>query len=167
MVGLHAVQKGADDGNAAHAARLEVEARIVPLCGALELVRVLADELLIGGDDGLACVEGVEDELTRLADAAHHFNDDVDVGVGDDLRDVGSDVLFGDAERFDAFTAQFKHADDFEIDVLRLLVKFAVIPQDLIGAAADDPQSENGDSDFLHFNPPNSSNRISTSGRPT
>ena len=165
MIGLHAVEKGADDGHAAHAACLEIKARIVAFGGPFELMGEFTDELLVGGDDRLSRVQSVENELARLADAAHHFDDDIDVGVGNDFRDVGSDVLLGDAERLDAVFAELQNADDFKIDVLRLLIKFPMLFQDLIGAAPDDPEPENGDADFFHIIPPNSSNHISTSSR--
>ena len=123
------------------------------------------DELLVGGDDRLSRVQSVENELARLADAAHHFDDDIDVGVRDDFRNVGSNVFLGDAERLDAVFAELQNADDFKIDVLRLLIKFPMLFQDLIGAAPDDPEPENGDADFFHIIPPNSSYRISISSR--
>ena len=165
MVGLHTVEEGADDGDAAYTACLEIEPCVVALGGSFKFMGILADELLVGGNDGLARVQRVKHKFARLADAAHDFHNDVDVGIGDDFCDVGCDDVLGDAERFNAVPAEFEDADDLQIDVLRLLIELPVLFQDLVGAAADDPQPENGNSDFFHIIPPNCSNRISTSGR--
>ena len=97
-VRLHPVGQGADDGDAAHAARLEVQPRVGAARRALQLVPVFAEELFVGGDDRLAAVQRREDEALGGFDAADHFHDDVHVGVADHLGDVVGDLALLDAE---------------------------------------------------------------------
>ena len=44
----------------------------------------VGQQLLVGGDDRLAGLERVEDQLAGRLDAADDLDDDVDVGVVDD-----------------------------------------------------------------------------------
>jgi hypothetical protein len=48
-----------------------------------------SEECLIGGDDGFTCLKCSEDEFARRRNTTHHFNDDVDVGIGSDGHCIG------------------------------------------------------------------------------
>ena len=56
------------------------------LGGREQLGADVGEQLLVGGDDGLAVGERGEHELARGLDAADDLDDDVDVGVLDDRR---------------------------------------------------------------------------------
>ena len=48
----------------------------------------VGEQLLVGGDDGLARLQRVEDQRACRLDAADDLDDDVDVGIADDRGGV-------------------------------------------------------------------------------
>jgi hypothetical protein len=86
------------DGNAAGDAGFHGEVDVgfdgaVPDVGAVE-----GHEFFVGGDDGFVVGDGAIDNFACDEGAADEFDDDVDVGVGDDFAPVrGAEGVSGDA----------------------------------------------------------------------
>ncbi len=57
-----------------------------------EFVSVLGEELFVGGDDGLAVLEGSAKKLQGVVDAAHGLDDDVNVVGCEELFPAGGDA---------------------------------------------------------------------------
>src|SRR5699024_10109650 len=78
---LHAVRKGADDGDAARAARLEIEPAAAAFGSSFQLRPVFGEHLLVGGDDALARFQRLDEEGLCRLDAAEELRDDGDLRV--------------------------------------------------------------------------------------
>ena len=152
-VRLHAVDQGADNGDTAHAARLEVEARVGAAGSLFQLVPIFAEEFLIGGDDRLAAVQRREDKALGGLDAADDLDDDIHVGIADHLGDVIGNFALLDAEIERALAVELQDALHRDVDVLRATVKFSVLGEDLIGSSADHAEAEYCNADTFHFLP--------------
>ncbi len=73
--------------------RLEQEVDARALGRLEELLAEVGEQLLVRGDDGLAGLQRLDDQLAGGLDPADHLDDDVDVGVADDrVRVVGEDA---------------------------------------------------------------------------
>jgi len=159
-VALHAVEESANDGHAAHTARLEIQTAAVAARRAFQLVRVFADELLIGSDDGLALVKRGEDVILRGFHAPDALDYDVHVGIGDDLRDIARDVLFGNPHFKRALFVADQDALHDDIHVLRPLIKLTMLGEDLVSSAAHDAESQNRHAYSFHHTLCASSNLV-------
>src|SRR5262249_28748395 len=90
----------ADDRDPAAHRRFEGEVDAAVDRAAHELVRAGGEEHLVGGDHAFFGVDGAANVVVRRLLAAHHLDDDVDVGVLEDFVGVGGEeraVAFGDA----------------------------------------------------------------------
>ena len=75
-----------EDRDPAADRRLEAERRAGPPGDRLELGAVVGDDVLVGGDHGLAHRQRRRDQRPRRLVAAHQLDDDVDVVVGHEVR---------------------------------------------------------------------------------
>ena len=80
-----------------------------------QLGAVVGQELLVGGDDGLARLERLEDELAGGLDAADHLDDDVDVGRGRDREGIGGEL--GRADVDGAVLGRRAHGDPHDLEI--------------------------------------------------
>ena len=153
-VRLHAVDEGADDGHAAHAAGFKVQPRVGAAGDLFQFVPVFAEQLFIGSDDRFAAVQRRQHEALGGFDAADDFHDDIDVRIADHLGDVGGNFALFDAEGERALAVDLEHALDGNIYVLRAAVEIAVLGQNFVSAAADNAQAEYCHADGLHSGDP-------------
>ena len=82
----------AQDRNAAGDTGFEADGQVAGDGEGEEFVAVLGEELLVGGDDGLAVLEGSAKKLQGVVDAAHGLDDDVNVVGGEKLLPSGGDA---------------------------------------------------------------------------
>src|ERR1035441_5472334 len=85
----------AQDGNASGNACLEADREIAGDGEGEELVSVFGEQLLVGGDDGLAVLQGSAKKLEGVLDAAHGLDDDVNVVGGEEFLPAGGDARSG------------------------------------------------------------------------
>ena len=104
-VGDEALAQRADDGYAAGDAGLEQQVALVLVRDLEEFRAALGQQGLVGGDDVLAALQRELGELERLRGAADELDDDVEVGVGDELAPVGRGELGGHADLLGALGA--------------------------------------------------------------
>ena len=76
-----ALADGADDRNAAADARLKQEVEVIRLRDCKELRALLCHKLFIGGHNALAVFQTRLHKVIRRVQAAHHFHDDLYLGV--------------------------------------------------------------------------------------
>jgi len=75
--------------------RLEQEITAGGIGCRVQLGADVRQQLLVGGDDRLAVIERGEDQLAGRFDAADRFDDDVDVGVADDVVGIAREHAVG------------------------------------------------------------------------
>src|SRR5207253_1421690 len=126
LVGGEPLAEGGDDGDAARDTGLKGDGAVVPSGGVEDLAAVQGEQRLVGGDDVFAGGEQVEDRVPGPAGAADQFDGDVDLGVREDLPQVGGDQFTRDAAtRFrrvaDDDAAQHKGPSSPRRQPLRLL----------------------------------------------
>ena len=150
-VGRQALADRLDDGNAARHRRLEGDHHAPGVRAREDLGAVLREQRLVGGDDVLAVVDGLQHQLARVRLAADQLHDDVDVRARHDLARARHefDAVQGDA----ALLLQVARPGHLDHDVAPGAARdlLAVAPQHLDGAAADSPQAQQADVDGLHF----------------
>ena len=136
-------------GNASGDAGLEADGQIAGDGEGEEFVSVLGEELLVGGDDGLAVLEGSAEKLQGVIDAAHGLDDDVNVVGGEEVGPGGGDAgAFGSVFRFDRLTAA--DGGDDELDSAALLDERGVMRDDVGGGATDGSESDNSYANVFH-----------------
>ena len=150
LVGRQAFADGLDDGDAAGHGRFEGDHDTLFARAGEDLVAVLGQQGLVGGDDVLAVGNGFQDEFAGQGVAAYQLDHDVDLGVADDLERVGDDFGgFADAglglgdiagRNFGRDDVAAGAAGDF----------FGVAGEDLESAAAYDAQAQEAYSDGFH-----------------
>ena len=136
FVALQIIQKGADYGNAAHAACFVKESAVVLFCGLFKLVVKLAEQLFVGSYDRFAGIEGRQYERFCRFYSAHYFHHYVHIGVGAYFGDVGSNFAFLHAERKRLLLVEFEDVFNNDVYALRFLVEFPVFGQHFVSAAA-------------------------------
>ncbi len=87
-----AVVEGPHYGNGAGDGGLEENRRLPAGGGGENLLAALGQQGLVGRDHRLVLPDGGQHQGAGRFDAAHEFDDDVDVAVGDDDLGVGADV---------------------------------------------------------------------------
>jgi hypothetical protein len=87
-VGREAFAQRLDDGDAAGNGGFEGDHHALLLRGGEDLIAMHGQQRLVGGDHVLAVFDGLEHQLLGHAVAADQFDDDVDLGVGDDGEGV-------------------------------------------------------------------------------
>ena len=150
LVAGQALAHAADDRNAAAHGRAEIDVHAVFRRRAEDLRPMLGEELLVGGDHGLAGVQRREDERPCDARAADRLHHDLHGRIGyHALRVRGQDVLVHGhaAVRRDVQVRDLPQ-DDVHAQALRH--HRAVAQQAVRHARADGPESQYADSDFFH-----------------
>ena len=88
-VGGEAFAQRLDDGDAARHRRLERDHHAPGLRRGEDLVAVLGDQMLVGGDHVLAVGNRLHHQLARGFQAADQLDHDVDIGVVDHVEGIG------------------------------------------------------------------------------
>jgi hypothetical protein len=65
------------------------------LSGLEKLRAPLGEERLVGGDDVLAVLQRLLDQVEGVRGAADQFDDDIEAGIGDELAPIGRDEFSG------------------------------------------------------------------------
>ena len=102
------------DGDAAGHGRFEQEVPVGGGGGGEQLGADVGQQLLVGGDDGLAGGEGGEDQLTGGLDAADHLDHDVDVGIRHHGGAVTGEHAFGQLDVALAGEVAHGHGGDLQ-----------------------------------------------------
>ncbi len=151
MVRLQPVEQRSDNRHAADATRLEIEPGVLAFRRPFQFVGIFTEQFFVGGDDRFPRVERGEHEFARRVDAADDFDDDIHVGIADNLRNVRHDFFFGYAEFQCPLAVEFENAFHRDIHVLGLLIELTVLGQNFVRSAADYAESEYCNTDFFHF----------------
>ena len=139
----------AQDGNASGDAGFEADGQIARDGEGEEFVSVLGEQLLVGGDDGLAVLEGSAKKLEGVIDAAHGLDDDVNVVGGEELLPAGGDAgAGGSVFRFDRLAAT--DGGDDELDSAAALDERRVLGDDVGGGASDGAEADDSYADLFH-----------------
>ena len=110
---------------------------------------MLGEELLVGGDDGLAVLEGSAEKLEGVVDAAHGLDDDVNVVGSEELFPAGSDA--GTCRRvFRVDWLTTGNSGDDELDSAALFDERSVLGDDVGGSTADSSESDDAYTDGFH-----------------
>lgn len=97
-VGAEGLLEGLDDGDAAADGSFEQDVDACFFGGGEEFVAVEGDRCFIGSNHMLAMLNSFEHEAAGGFEAADDFNDDVDVGVGDDGVEIGGEAIGGEVD---------------------------------------------------------------------
>jgi hypothetical protein len=139
----------AQDGDTASDTRFKPYGQIAGDGESEELVSVLGKELLVGGDDGLAMLEGSAKKLQGVIDSTHGLDDDINVVGGEELAPAGSDAGSGGGVFwFDWLTAA--DSGDDEMDSAAALDERSVLGDDVGGGATDGSEADNSYADVFH-----------------
>lgn len=87
-----------DDGNSAADRRLEGDLDAMGVCGMEDLLATRRHEGLVRRDDALPGAKRVENDISREVRAADELDDDVDIGIGDDVLVGIDDGFVGNAK---------------------------------------------------------------------
>ncbi len=150
-VGGEALADRLDDRHAAAHRRLEGDHHALRWAAREDLVAVLREQRLVGGDHVLAVGDRRQDELAGARLAADQLDDDVDVRMRDQLRGIGHqlDALEAHRARLGEVARARGHRDhDLAAGAARDLL--AVAAQHLDGAAAHGAQAQQADADRFH-----------------
>ena len=149
-VGGEALADRLDDRDAARHRRLEGHHHAPGVRGREDLVAVLGEQRLVGGDHVLAARDGRQHQLLRARLAADQLDDDVDVGLRDDRAGSATSSMPSSATaRGFGEVAGRGHGDhDLAAGAARDLL--AVAAQHLDGAAADGSQAQQAHADRFH-----------------
>ena len=129
-----------DDGDAAADAGFEAHFEVLLSGKVHDLVAESGHERLVGGDHVLAGTQGAEHHVARGGGAADQLDDDIDLGVVDDVVEVlGEQVEH--AARLSLFGIARAHAHHFHVDAQVALEILAMVAQDVQAAAADGARS--------------------------
>ena len=154
MQGAESVSGGgfvddAKDGNASGYAGFEADGQVAGDGESEEFVSVLGKELFVGGDHGLAVLEGSAEKFEGVFDSAHGFDNDVDVGGVEELAPAGGDPGAG-RYVFRLYGLAATDGGDVEMDSAALLDKRGVVGDDVGSGAADGSESDNAYTDVFH-----------------
>ena len=129
-----------DDGDAAADAGLEAYFQVLFAGKVHDLVAERRHERLVGGDHVLTRAQGAEHHVARSGGAADQLDDDIDLGVVDDVVEVlGEQVQH--AARLGLLGIARAHAHHFHVDAQVALEILAMVAQDIQAAAADGARS--------------------------
>jgi len=139
----------AKDRDASGDAGFEADGQVAGDGESEEFVSVLGKELFVGGDHGLAVLEGSTEKLQGVVDSAHGFDNDVDVGGAEELAPAGGNLGAGRCV-FRLYGLAATDGGDQEMDSAALLDERGVVGDDVGSGAADGPESDNAYTDVLH-----------------
>ena len=126
-----------DERDAAGDGRFEQQVDAVVVGGVEQLDADVGEQLLVGGDHRLAAGERGGDQLAGRLDAADDLDDDVDVGIGDDVVGVAGEHT---GRQLDvALPGEVAHGD------ARDLERHAGAGLDLLGLGRDQPDERRAD----------------------
>ena len=129
-----------DDGDAAADAGLEAHFQILLSGKVHDLVAEGGHERLVGSDHVLAGTQGAEHHVARGGGAADQLDDDIDLGVVDDVVEVLSEQV-QHAARLSLLGIARAHSHHFHVDAQMTLEVLAMVAQDVQAAAADGARS--------------------------
>src|SRR5450755_1997703 len=110
---------------------------------------MLGEELLVGGDHGLAVLQRAAQKLQRVLDTAHGLDHDVDVVGSQQLIPTGHGACAGrHVGGLDGLAAA--NGGDDELHATAPLDQFRVLGDDVGGGAADGSKADNSYPDLFH-----------------
>ena len=139
----------ADDGDAAADAGLEADLDALPFGGAEDLVAVVGEQRLVGGDDVLVAGDRFEHEAARRVGAAHELDDDVDGRIVEHGARVGDQDAAGELHAAVALGVDVGDPHQVEADAERVADAGAVALQELDDAGPDRAEADQADADGL------------------
>ena len=104
-----------DDRNATTHGGFDQHVHPSRLGGSGNLTAVTGDHGLVGGDDGLARCDRLQDQAAGRFDAADHFHDDIDAGIGHHRRGIGGQ--HGRRQVHGSWSLQITHRHANEIEI--------------------------------------------------
>ena len=149
-VGAQALAQRFDDGNATSHSRFKTDHHTLALGSGKNLVAMHSQQGLVGGYHVFASVNGAQHQLEGDAIAANQFDDDVNLGVGDDLLGVRDHLAIAANQRMGFGSVQVgHHADDH--GAAQAALDFSLVAlQDFISAAANRSQSQQANLNGFH-----------------
>ena len=140
-------RSAAHERDAAGDGGLEQQVDAVAVGGLEQLDADVGEQLLVGRDDRLAAGEGGGDQLAGRLDAADHLDDEVDVGVGDDVVGVAGEDAGGELDV--AVAGEVAHGDpgDLEAHAGAGLDLLGLLGDQADERAADVAAAEHADAD--------------------
>ena len=100
----------------------------------------------------LAGVDGFEHQRAGDAVAADQLDDDVDLGIGDDLARIGDDAGAVADDLAGALDVQVRHHRDLDAAARTAADLFLVASEHVEGAATDSTDAQQADLDGFHAN---------------
>ncbi len=150
-VGGEALAQRLDDGDAARHRRLERHHHATGLRRGEDLVAVLGDQMLVGGDHVLAVGDRLQHQFARWLEPADQFDHDVDFRVVDDVERVGRQrQVAGQRTGFFQVAHGRAHHADFAPGAAGDF--FGIAAQHGERAATDSAQAQQADVDGFHVN---------------
>src|SRR6185295_13523598 len=104
-----ALAQGSDDGDATGYGGFEQQIHAGVVADAEQFGADVGQQLLVGGDHGLARLQRRGDQLARRLDPADYLDDQVDRGIGYDRVSVAGEHAFGQIDI--AFAAEVANGD--------------------------------------------------------
>src|SRR5690606_16119681 len=142
-VGGQAFANRLDDWNAASHGGLEHHHHALAAGSIKDLIAVLGQQRLVGGNHVLALADRLHDPLTGCGFAADEFHHDIDIGVARDLEAVGGDAHIAVAQQLAGlFDVAHGHGRDFDAPSGAPGDFFSVVLQYLPGTTAHDAQPQ-------------------------
>ena len=115
VVADEALLKDLDDGDATGDSGFEVDGDAAFLSEGKEFLAAFSEEGFVAGDDDFFGSESGADEFVSLGGAADEFDDDLDVGIGDEGAPVGGEEFGGDGDV--AGAGEVADGDFFDLDI--------------------------------------------------
>ena len=144
-VGHQILPEGADERDAAAHAGLEGDVHAVLGGQGQQLRAVLGHDLLVGGDDVLAVLQGAAQVVHGRVLAAHGLEDHGDAGVVQDLPGVGGEQLRRHGHGARLIGVAHQHLDDAGGPVHARGDPVGVLGEDAVDAAAHRAQAQHTD----------------------
>ena len=104
-----------NDGDATGDGGFEVDGHAAFLGEGEEFLAAFGEQGFVAGDDDFFGAESGADEFVSLGGATDEFNDDLDVGIGDEVAPVGGEAFGGDVDV--AGAGEIADSDFFDLDI--------------------------------------------------
>ena len=104
-----------NDGDAPGDSGFEVDGHAAFLGEGEEFLAAFGEQGFVAGDDDFFGAESGADEFVSLGGATDEFNDDLDVGIGDEVAPVGGEEVGGDVDV--AGAGEIADSDFFDLDI--------------------------------------------------
>ena len=143
VVGLHGVRNGTDNGDAAAHRRLQIQPCAGLLGRRLELVPVLAHDLLVRRDDRLAAGERAQNERARRFHPAHALDHDADARILQDVVDRrGKQLPRRQVQVGLVFKISYEDMGNLQIQLFAVQDVPMVLRRNAVDAGADGAKAE-------------------------